>query len=166
MPASDGDVAPVAERELLFTHVFDAPARLLFTAFSTPQHMTQWFGPPGWTLTRCEMEFRTGGGLRMAMTGRDGVEGPSFAGEYLEIVPNRKIVYTGAFEAPDAEAMTVTITFDEDEARGQTTLTLHTLFASVARKHAHLDQGYAHNWNVIFEQLAHHIAAMPASSRA
>ena len=50
-------------------------------------------------------------------------------GEYLAIVPDQKIVYTGAFETPGAEAMTVTVTFAEDEKSGQTTLTVHTLFA-------------------------------------
>jgi uncharacterized protein YndB with AHSA1/START domain len=165
LPARERNAEPVAEREVVITRVYDAPAHLLFAACSAPQHLTQWFGPPGWTLTRCEMDFRAGGWLRLAMTGRDGVQGPTFSGEYLEIVPNRRIVYTGAFETPDAEAMTTTFTFAEDAETGQTTLTIHTLFASVAMKNEHLGQGYARSWSVIVEQLADYIAARDAASR-
>jgi uncharacterized protein YndB with AHSA1/START domain len=162
VPARERDAEPVAEREVVITRVYDAPAHLLFAACSAPEHLTQWFGPPGWTLTRCEMDFRPGGWLRLAMTGRDGMQGPTFSGEYLEIVPNQRIVYTGAFETADAEVMTTTLTFAEDEQTGQTTLTVHTLFASVAMKHEHLDKGYARSWSVIVEQLADHVAAMGA----
>jgi uncharacterized protein YndB with AHSA1/START domain len=166
LPADDRGVEPIAEREVVITRVFDAPARLLFAAYSTPEHLTRWFGPPGWALTLCEMDFRAGGRLRLAMTGSDGKQGTPFGGEYLEIVPNRKIVYTGAFETPDAESMTVTITFDEDEKGGQTTLTIHTLFASVAMKNEHLGMGYAQSWGSMLDQLADVVAEMPAQERA
>src|SRR5688500_16595349 len=113
MPANDSGVEPAAEREVVITRAFDAPARLLFEAYSAPEHLRQWFGPPGWPLTLCEMDFRTGARFRFAMTGPDGTQDTPFGGEYLEIVPDRKIVYTGAFETPDAETMIVKITFDE-----------------------------------------------------
>ena len=160
MPARDNDSAPAAEREVVISRVFDAPARLLFVAHTTPAHLTRWFGPPGWTLTRCEVDFRIGGQLRLAMTGHDGVEGPTFSGTYLEIVPDQKIVYTGAFDTPGAEAMTTTITFAEQG--NQTTLTIRTLFASVAMKNEHLGQGYARSWTSILDQLAHHIVEIRA----
>ena len=165
MPADDRGVEPIAEREVVITRVLDAPARLLFTAYSTPEHLRQWFGPPGWRLTLCDLDFRVGGRLRLAMTGSDGKQGPSFGGEYREIVPNRKIVYTGAFETPGAETMTVTITFDEDETSGQTTLTIYTLFASVAMKNEHLSMGYARSWGFILEQLADVVTRLQAQQR-
>jgi uncharacterized protein YndB with AHSA1/START domain len=112
------------------------------------------------------MDFRVGGRYRFAMTGPDGQQGPPFGGEYLEIVPNRKIVYTNAFEMPDAETMVVAITFDEDEQSGQTTLTIHTLFASVAMKQAHLGMGYEQGWGSMLEQLAAVVAEMRARERA
>jgi uncharacterized protein YndB with AHSA1/START domain len=100
------------------------------------------------------------------MTGPDGKQGPLFGGEYLEIVPNRKIVYTNAFEMPDAESMVVTITFDEDEQSGQTTLTIHTLFASVAMKNAHLGMGYDQGWGSMLDQLADIVAGLRAQEHA
>lgn len=163
MTENDSGVPPAAGRELVITRAFDAPARLLFAAYSKPEHLTRWFGPPGWTLTLCEMEFRTGGRLRLAMTGADGVQGPAFDGEYLEIVPNRKIAYTGAFETPNAEPMTVTITFDEQG--GRTTLTIHTRFASEAMKTEHLGNGYAQGLAAGLDQLLDVVAELRAEER-
>ena len=102
--------------------------------------MKKWFGPKGWPLTLCEMDFRVGGRFRFAMTGPDGKQNTPFGGEYREIVPNRKIVYDNAFELPGAEPMIVTVPFDEKG--GKTTLTIHTLFASVAMRDAHVGGGY------------------------
>jgi uncharacterized protein YndB with AHSA1/START domain len=164
LPASDSGVEPAAEREVVITRAFDVPARLLFEAYSAPMHLTRWFGPSGWPLTLCEMDFRTGGRFRFAMTGPDGTQDTPFGGEYLEIVPDRRIVYTGAFETPDAETMIVTITFDEQG--GQTTLTIHTLFASVAMKNEHLGLGYEQGLAAGLDQLADVVAEMQARERA
>jgi uncharacterized protein YndB with AHSA1/START domain len=164
MPVSDHNGEPVAEREVVITRVFDAPARLLFTAYSTPEHVMKWFGPAGWPLTLCEMDFRIGGHYRFAMTGPDGTQGLPFGGKYLEIVPNQKIVYSNALELPGAETMFVTITFDEDEQSGQTKLTIHTLFASVAMKNAHLGRGYDQGVVATLDQLADVVATLPVES--
>jgi uncharacterized protein YndB with AHSA1/START domain len=161
--ADERGVEPVAEREVVITRVLDAPARLLFAAYSAPEHLTQWFGPKGWPLTLCEMDFRVGGRYRFAMTGPDGTQATPFGGEYLEIVPNRKIVYTSAFETPDAESMTVTVTFDEEG--GQTTLTIHTLFASVAMKNTLLGMDFAQGMASGLEQLGDVVAALRARER-
>lgn len=153
MPTIGRGVEPIAEREVVVTRVFDAPARVLFKAFSTPEHLKRWFGPTGWPLTHCEVDFRVGGRYRFAMTGPDGAQGPPFGGEYLAIVPNRTIVYTDTFEIAGAETAVVTITFDEDETSDQTTLTIHTLFATVAMKNAHLGMGYGQGLGSMLDQL-------------
>ena len=106
----------------------------------------------GWPLTLCEVDFRVGGRWRFAMTGASGVQNTPFGGKYLEIVPNRKIVYDAAFEIPGAEKMIVTVTFDEQGAR--TMLTIRTLFASIAMKKEHLRMGYEQGVGSSLEQLA------------
>jgi uncharacterized protein YndB with AHSA1/START domain len=155
---------PVAEREATITRVFDAPARLLFEAYSTPEHVKRWFGPKGWPITLCEMDFRVGGRFRFGMTGPDGKQGPPFGGEYLEIVPNRKIVYDNAFEQPGAEKMVVTVTFDEKG--GKTKLTMHTLFASVAMLNAHVGGGFVQGTGSALDQLADVVASMRAKEKS
>jgi uncharacterized protein YndB with AHSA1/START domain len=130
---------PVAEREFLITRVFEAPARLLFEAHSKPEHVQQWFGPKGFTLPLCEMDFRVGGRFRFGMRSPAGNDLRPFGGEYLEIVPNERIVYTNGWD--DDEKMIITVTFVE--TGGITTLAIHTLFASIAQRDEHLGRGYA-----------------------
>jgi uncharacterized protein YndB with AHSA1/START domain len=143
---------PAAEREIVIERVFDAPARLLFAAFSGPEHVMRWFGPKGYPLTLCEMDFRVGGRYRFAMTGPDGTQMPPFGGAYLEIIPGERIVYSSRAEWPGAEEMVVTVTFVEE--RGRTTLTLRTLFASIAMKEKHVARGYAEGVGSGLDQLA------------
>jgi uncharacterized protein YndB with AHSA1/START domain len=160
---SQSAVEPEADREVVITRMFDAPARLMFEACSRPEHVKRWFGPVGWPLTLCEMDFRKGGRFRFAMTGPDGRQGPPFGGEYLEIVPDRRIVYDNAFEAPGSEKMIVTITFEETD--GRTRLTIHTLFASVAMRNEHVGMGYVQGVGSGLDQLADVVADL-AEARA
>jgi uncharacterized protein YndB with AHSA1/START domain len=149
---------PVVDREVIITRTYDAPARLLFVAWSKPEHLMKWFGPVGWPLTLCEVDFRMGGRFRFAMTGPSGRQDTPFGGEYLEIVPHRKIVFDNAFEAPGAEKMITTVTFDEKD--GRTTLTHHTLFASVAMKNEYVGMGFVQGVGSGFDQLAAVVATM------
>ena len=155
-PASANE--SVADREVIITREFDAPARLLFEAYSKPEHVMKWFGPKGWPLTLCEMDFRQGGHFRFAMTGPDGRQNTPFGGTYLEIVPHRKIVYDNGFEMPGAEKMLVTLTYDEQG--GKTRLTINTLFASVAMKNEHVQRGYRQGVGSGLDQLAEVVAGM------
>ncbi|HKU99950.1 MAG TPA: SRPBCC domain-containing protein [Vineibacter sp.] len=149
-----------ADRSLVIRREFDAPARLLFLAYSTSEHLMKWFGPKGWPLTLCEVDFRVGGRFRFAMTGPDGVQNTPFGGAYLEIVPNRKIVFDNAFEQPGSPKMIMTVTFDEKA--GKTTLTLHTLFESVAMKNEYLGLGFEEGTGSAFDQLVDVVAALRA----
>ena len=129
---------PEAEREVVITRVFDAPAKLLFEAYSKPEHVQQWFGPRGFSLPLCQMDFRVGGSYRFGMRAPDGTDLAPFGGEYLEIVPNEKIVYTSGFDADDKFVVTVSL----DERNGRTTMTIHTLFATIAQRDQHVGRGY------------------------
>jgi uncharacterized protein YndB with AHSA1/START domain len=155
---------PEADREFLIERSYDAPARLLFEAWSKPEHLMKWFGPVGWPLTLCEVDFRVGGKWRFAMTGSSGKQNMPFGGTYLEIVPNKKIVFDNTFEAPGAETMIMTVTFEEKG--GRTKLTHHTLFGSVAMKQHHLGAGFEQGTNSGLDQLADVLAAMQARQRA
>jgi uncharacterized protein YndB with AHSA1/START domain len=154
---------PVAERESTISRVFDAPARLLFEAYSTPEHVKRWFGPKGWPITLCEMDFRVGGRFRFGMTGPDGQQGPPFGGEYLEIVPNQKIVYDNAFEAPGSPKMVVTLTYEEEN--GKTTMTIHTLFESIAMRNEYVGVGMLEGYGSALDQLADLVAELQGANR-
>lgn len=164
MASSDSANEPIADREVVITRTFDAPARLLFEAYSKPEHLMKWFGPLGWPLTLCEVDLRKGGRFRFAMTGPSGKQNTPFGGEYLEIVPNRKIVFDNAFETPGAEKMIMTVTFEEKD--GRTTLTLHTLFATAAMKKAHVGAGFVEGTGSGYDQLVDVVAGLKAKEKA
>ena len=142
---------PVADRQFTITRVYDAPARLLFLAHSRPEHVRRWFGPKGWPISKCEMDFREGGEFHMQMTSDEGEKGPPFGGTYLEIVENRKIVYDNGFDEAGSPCFQVTVLFDEFD--GRTTLTVTTLFDSIATKDEYLGVGMANGMESGFDQL-------------
>lgn len=146
------------DRELVITREFNAPAHLLYEACSTPEHLMKWFGPEGWPLTLCEVDFRVGGRYRFAMTGPDGTQNTPFGGQYLEIEPNRKISFDDAFEKPGAETMVITYIFDEHD--GKTTMTIHTVFASARMKDEHMGYGLVEGLTSSLDQLEGVVAGL------
>lgn len=159
MSASAAANSSVADRTVVITREFKAPARLVFEAMSKPEHVMKWFGPVGWPLTLCEMDFREGGSFRFAMTGPSGVQNMPFGGTYHEIVANRRIVYDNGFEIAGAGRMVVTI--DLVETGGRTELTMSTLFDTVAMCREHVGMGFNVGVNSGYDQLADLLATMP-----
>jgi len=153
---------PAADREVIITRVIDTPARFLFLAYSRADYVKRWFGPKGWPLTTCEMDFRVGGKFRFGMTGPEGNAGPPFGAEYLEIVPNKKIVYDNGFDG--APKMLLTISFDEIDG-SRTRLTIHTLFPTVAMKNEHVGYGYVVGIESGLDQFADFVAELQAGER-
>src|ERR1700754_4119358 len=80
-----------SERELVVTRTFDAPARIVFQAWTQPELFKQWWGPKsmGFFLRSCEMDVRTGGGYRLVFN-----NGMEFFGKYIEVIPPSRIVWT------------------------------------------------------------------------
>lgn len=148
----------IADRELIISRDYDVPARFLFEAYSKPEHLMKWFGPKGYPLTLCEVDFRTGGRYRFAMTGPDGKQNTPFGGEYLEIVPNEKIVFDNSFEEPNPRKMIMTVTFEE--TGGKTKLVLHTLFESKAMRDEYVGLGFMEGTNSAFDQLGDVVAGL------
>jgi uncharacterized protein YndB with AHSA1/START domain len=118
-------VQKTSEREVVVTRTFDAPARLVFEAWSKPELFKQWWVPHsmGMTLRSCEMDVRTGGKYRLVF-GDDPANPMAFFGNYLEVVPNERIVWTNE-ESGDAASVT-TVTFEERD--GKTLLVMSELY--------------------------------------
>ena len=159
MPATQHQTDTAADRTASISRKMNVSAKYLFAAHAAPEHLMRWFGPVGYPVTMCEQDFRVGGRFRMAMTGPDGVQGPPFGGTYLEIILNRRIVYDNSFEdgiggsmnLQNAGTMVMTVTFEE--ADGGTTLTVSTLFASLAMKEEYLGVGILEGIASGFDQL-------------
>ena len=113
-------VEQTSDREIVVTRTFDAPARLVFEAWSNPDLFRQWWVPRsmGMTLHDCEMDVRTGGSYRLNFG-----EGMDFYGRYLEVVPEVRLVWTND-EGDDSSVTTVTF----EERDGRTLLVMTELF--------------------------------------
>ncbi len=125
-PASAKNVTKVerrSDREVVVTRSFDAPARLVFEAWSKPELFTRWWVPKsmGMTLRSCEMDVRTGGRYRL-----DFGDGMAFFGTYLEVTPPSRIVWTNEEGEDDGSVTTVTLT----ETDGTTLLVVSELYPS------------------------------------
>ena len=110
------------DREIAMTRVFDAPRRLVFQAFTTPELVKQWLGVfGGWSLVTCDMDVRVGGKYRWEWS-KPGAKVMGVSGVYREVVRPERLVATEQFDDPwyEGEGMT-TVTFVEEN--GQTTVT-------------------------------------------
>lgn len=114
-------------RELVITRTFDAPARLVFEAWTTPELFKQWWVPKssGATLLSCEQDVRVGGSYRLEFAHPKAATPMAFFGRYLEVVPNARLVWTN--EESDDGAVT-TVTFEEKD--GKTLLVMCELYPS------------------------------------
>ena len=115
-----------SDRELVVTRTFNAPARLVFEAWTRPELFRQWWVPKslGMSLLSCEMDVRVGGKYRFVF-GHDASKPMAFFGRYLEVTPYSRLVWTN--EESDDGAVT-TVTFEEQD--GKTLLAMHELYPS------------------------------------
>ena len=134
-----------SDRELVVTRTFEAPAGLVFEAWTRPELFMRWWAPKslGVPLLSCEMDVRTGGSYRVEF-GQDESNKWAFFGKYVEVVPDSRLVWTNE-EGEDLPLTTVT--FEEQGSR--TLLTFHELYPS---KEA-LDQACAGMEGGMVEQL-------------
>ena len=127
-----------ADDQILITREFDAPRRQVYRAWTTPELVKQWWHANRGEMTVCEIDLRVGGSWRYAMVADGGFE-VGFHGEYLELVPDERIVSTEVYEGmPDASA-TNTLTLAEED--GRTTLEVLVQHQSKEHRDAHVASG-------------------------
>jgi uncharacterized protein YndB with AHSA1/START domain len=119
MTSNPTTVQKSSDREVTVTRTFDAPARLVFRAWSEVALFQQWWVPRslGATLSSCELDVRTGGTYRLVF-GDDPATAMVFHGRYLEVIPDERIVWTNEEDGEEGASIT-TVTLEE---RGDTTL--------------------------------------------
>jgi uncharacterized protein YndB with AHSA1/START domain len=115
------------DEQIQIVREFDAPARLVYRALTTPELVRRWWHAKRGEVTVCEIDLRVGGTWRYAMVTPDGFE-VAFHGEHLEIVPDRRLVRTEVYEGlpegvSEEEGATVT-SVTLAEAGGRTKLTM------------------------------------------
>ena len=113
-----------SDRELVVTRSFDAPAHLVFEAWSRPELFRRWWVPKsmGMSLRSCEMDVRVGGKYRLEFE----PHAMAFFGTYLEVTPPSRLVWTNEEGGEGGPVTTVTF----EEKAGKTLLVMHELYPS------------------------------------
>ncbi len=132
-------VTPQGDREILITREFDAPAALIYRAWTEPDLVRRWWTARRGAMTVCEIDLQVGGRWRFKMTAESGGEEVEFYGEYRELVPGEKLVSTEIFAPfPDNPALN-TLTFEE--RNGHTFATLLVQHDTPEARDMHLQSG-------------------------
>jgi len=144
-----------ANHELTLTRLIDAPRAKLFRCYREPELLKHWFAPKPYTVPIAELDFRAGGASRIVMRSPEGQDIPC-PGTYLEIIPDRKLVFTDAYlgdwEPSGKPFMTAIITFDDEN--GQTRYTARARHWSEDDKTTHEQMGFHQGWGICADQLA------------
>jgi uncharacterized protein YndB with AHSA1/START domain len=149
--ASDAAIA----HELVLTRLIDVPAHKLFRCWTDPALMVRWFTPPPWKTIAAEVDLRAGGSSCVTMQGPDGTQVPN-RGVYLEVVPDRRLVFTDAYTSawvPSAKPFfTCIVTFDAED--GKTRYTARARHWNAEDCAAHEKMGFHEGWGKVADQLA------------
>ena len=148
--------APVdaPSREVILTRVFDAPPQLVWTAWTDPRHMAQWWGPKMFTNPVCELDLRPGGAITIHMRAPDGTVYP-MTGTFREIVPPTRLVFTSVARDNDGNALLEghnVITFED--VGGKTKVTVQSRAVGLVSFAPQMLAGMEAGWTQSLEKLA------------
>src|ERR1700733_14936695 len=116
-----------ADREIVISRVISAPRELVFEAFTEVRHLSQWWGPDGFTTTTRAFDFRVGGEWDFVMHGPDGTDYQEWI-SWTEIASPERIALLHGESRDDPNAFESVLTFAADGAG--TRIEMHTVFAS------------------------------------
>ncbi len=146
-----------SERELVVTRTFNAPARIVFEAWTTPELLKRWWVPSsfGLTLLACEMDVRVGGTYRLVFSHPAAPNPMEFFGRYLDVTPHSRLIWTNEEGADSAQVTTITF----EEKGGQTLLVMHDLYPSKEALDGAIASGSTGGASEAFAQLDEVLAA-------
>jgi uncharacterized protein YndB with AHSA1/START domain len=153
----------ISEEAVVIERIFDAAIDLIWQMWTDPEHFKMWYGPNGFTVPVAEMDVRAGGKRLICMASPDGSMKMWTTGEYVEIIPNERLVYTdspadengnvvspSAMGMPEGYPTTTEVTVLLEDLGGRTKMVM---------THAGIpaDSGAAGAWVQAFDKLADHI---------
>ena len=141
--------------EIRITRIYDAPVALVWKAWTDLDHVSQWWGPRGFTITTRSKDLRPGGHWHYTMHGPDGTDYPNFARSH-EVVPQAKLVYDHSASSADAAPLFhVTATFRNLGAKTEFDMRMTLQSAEEARqRRAFIKAG---GGNATWDRLAEHL---------
>lgn len=149
---NSGMIINAEKRELITSHAFDAPVELVYRVTTDPKLIPQWWGPRGLTTVVDQHDFRVGGTWRYVQRDAQGNE-YAFHGEYREIVPNKRLVFTFEYEGlPPGHDLLETILYEEQG--GKTVVTTVDVFRTIEDLQGMVQSGMEEGVNDSYERLA------------
>jgi uncharacterized protein YndB with AHSA1/START domain len=146
-----------SDREIIITRVVDAPRRLVFEAYTNPEHLPHWMlGPEGWSMPICEIDLRVGGAWHFVWRRADGTE-MAMRGVYQEIAPPERLVSAESWGGDWPETLNILFLSEED---GKTTITQRVLYPSKEARDAALKTGMQEGVSQSFDRLAEYLRAI------
>ncbi len=141
--------------DLTFTRKIDVPPAVLWDCWTTPEHVKAFFVPRPHTVTDCEIDLRVGGRFNTTFD----VDGNTMTntGVYLEVVPQRKLVFTDTYSEgwkPSPDPFMTAIVEFEDDGAGGTIYTATARHRSSEARQSHEDMGFFDGWGTVVDQLA------------
>ena len=152
------EVTTPSDREIAMTRLFNAPARLVFDAWTKPELIKRWLGVrAGWTMAVCDVDLKVGGAYRFVWRGPDMTMG--MRGLYREVVRPERLVSTEVFDDPwyEGEAVDTMVLVERD---GKTTVTTTVRYASREVRDAVIRSGMATGVAEGYDKLAELLASI------
>lgn len=150
-------VTMLSDLEVAITRVVNAPRRLVFAAYTSPEHVPNWMlGPEGWSMPVCEIDLRPGGAWRFVWRRSDGSE-MEMHGVYQEVVPPERLVSTEAWGG-DWPETTNTVIFAEEA--GGTKITHQIRYPSREARDAALQTGMREGMEQSYRRLDTYLASL------
>ncbi|HEY1980535.1 MAG TPA: SRPBCC family protein [Xanthobacteraceae bacterium] len=151
-------------RSIIGVRVFDAPRDLVFSVWTDPEHLAQWWGPTGFTTTTSSFDMRPGGVWRFVMHGPDGRDYQNRI-TFEEIVPPERIVYRHGGD-DDVEPVRFTTTVGFEDIGGKTRITMRLDFPSAAeRDRVNREYGADKGLAQTLGRLEQHVVKMTEAAR-
>ena len=153
------DYKPDPALDLVIERYVDVAPALLWRAWTQPEHVKQWFTPAPWTTIDCAIDLRPGGSFVTRVRSPEGEEMPHVQACYLEVVENRKLVWTTALvpgfrPAGDAGEVPVITTMVLFKAKGKgTEYVAIAMHKDAAASKKHEEMGFFDGWGTVTEQM-------------
>ncbi len=154
----------ISQNAVVVERVFDAPVELIWQMWTEPEHFKKWYGPTGFTVPVAKMDVRVGGKHLFCMVSPDGQMKMCSTGEYTEVIPNQRLVYTDSpadengnvmspadMGMPEGYPATTEVTVTLEDLGGKTKMTL---------TQTGVPTGAGDGWQQAFEKMADHIKTL------
>lgn len=144
-------VERTSDREIVITRRFNAPARIVFDAWTKPELLQRWWTPQsfGITFVSCEIDARTGGSYRFVFRHAAAPEPMAFFGRYLEVIPPTRLVWTNEESGENGSVTTLTL----EERDGVTLAVMHDLYPTKEAADEAIATGSTGGFEEMFVQL-------------